>query len=440
MKKLAWFICSILIMLGTQGVGFAAPASTVNANDDDEDQKTVQSTNWYDDLFFTDKSFSFEFIRTLGYAYSGGADLGECVGTAKAIPDANIDSWYQEWLNLGNRVYNFADRMQKQNDVASAREAYLRASNYFRTSAFYMVADKDREKSTMALGLSKTNFLNAIASMSFIQPIKIPYDMTALPGYLIRSPFKNSPLLIVTTGFDGTAEELYFEVGVAAYERGYNVLLFEGPGQGDVLRKLNLPFRPDWEHVISQVLDYAVTIPDINKNKIALMGISMGGYLAARAAAFDKRIKACIVNGGIYDLSSGIMKTLPSDMVKLLKENPDKFNIAISDVMKNNVSANWYFNNAMWTLQATTPADAITKLQQYTLAGVVGKIKCPMLVVDSDNDMFFQGQAKQLFDALKSPKTYLLFTKDQYAQAHCQMGAIAVSNEKILHWLSDTFS
>lgn len=435
MKRMTWFLCSILLTFFVQSASLAAPIA-----EESEDDKSPQATNWYDDIFFSDKSFSFEFIRTLGYAYSGGADLGEAVSTSKAIPDADIDSWYQQWLNTANRIYSYADKMQKQNDVASAREAYLRASNYFRTASFFMVAEKDRDKSVNTLGQSKTSFLNAIASMPFIQPVKIPYESTALPGYLIRSPFKNAPLLIVTTGFDGTAEELYFEIGVAAYERGYNVLLFEGPGQGDVVRKLNLPFRYDWEHVVTPVIDYAMTIPDINKNKIALMGISMGGYLAARAAAFDKRIKACILNGGIYDLSESITKKLPPEMLRLLKNNPEKFNAAMNDEMKTNVTMSWYFNNAMWTLQASSPAEVITKFQAYNMKEVANKIKCPTLVVDSEDDLFNQGQAKQLFDALKAPKTFLLFTKEDDAQAHCQMGAIAISNEKIFHWLSDILS
>lgn len=397
-------------------------------------------SNWYEDLFFTDKLYTYQFIRTMGYAYSDGADIGECIKTSKVIPDADKAGWYQQWLSLADKTSNFADKMQKNNDIPAAREAYLKATNYYRTAAAFTVNQDEREKSVNVIAQSKASFLNAISSMPFIQPIKIPYESTALPGYLIRAPFKNAPLLIVTTGMDGTAEELYFEVGIAAYQRGYNVLLFEGPGQGSVLRKLNLPFRYDWEHVITPVIDYAMEIPDINKNKIALMGVSLGGYFAARAAAFDKRIKACVVNSGVYNLYDSVLKNFPDDLIKLSKDNPGKFNQDILNEMKNNISLDWFINYGMWVFDASTPADLLTKLQAYNLEGIASKIKSPVLIVESDADIFFKGQAKQLFDALTSPKTMMLFTAEDAAQAHCQAGAIAISNEKIFHWLSDILS
>ena len=433
MKKLLSFLLSTLVFLLIQQPSLAAPLPSA-------DDEPTQNNNWYDELFFSDKSFTLEFIRTLGYAYSGGADIGESISTSKQIPDADIDSWYQQWLVTANRLYGVAEKMKQKNDLASAREAYLRASNYYRTAGFYMVAAKDRDKSINTLGLSKSSFLNAIATLPFIQPIKIPYDGTVLPGYLIRSPFKNSPLLIVNTGFDGTAEELYFQIGVAAYERGYNVLLFEGPGQGEVLRKQNIPFRYDWEHVVTPIIDYALTLPDINKNKIALLGVGMGGYLVARAAAFDKRIKACVVNGGVYDVAESAVKNVPADFMKLLTSNPGKFDTAMYDEMKKNVRAGWFFNNAMWAFQAASPADVLTKLQQYSMKDVVKQIKCPMLVVNSEDDVFNQGQAKMLYEELSSSKTFMEFTKEDDAQAHSQMGATAISNEKILNWLNATLS
>jgi alpha-beta hydrolase superfamily lysophospholipase len=88
------------------------------------------------------------------------------------------------------------------------------------------------------------------------------------------------PLLIVHTGFDGTGEELYFSTASFAVRRGYNVLIFEGPGQGGVIRTQKIPFRPDWETVVTPVVDYALSRREVDPRKIALMGISFGGYFA----------------------------------------------------------------------------------------------------------------------------------------------------------------
>ena len=96
--------------------------------------------------------------------------------------------------------------------------------------------------------------------------------------------------------------QLYTSAAAPALERGYNCLTFEGPGQGGVIRKQNIPFRYDWEKVITPVLDYAFSRDKtVDPNRIALMGISMGGYLAARAAAFEDRIAACVLYNGVYD-------------------------------------------------------------------------------------------------------------------------------------------
>jgi esterase/lipase len=412
--------------------------ANLNSSAPTQQNNVTQQTNWYDDFIFRDPDFAFEFIRTLGYASAGAADLGECVSTARNITDGNIYSWYQQWLYTANRLNNFAASMQAQGDFNSAREAYFRASNYYRTAGLFMVAERDRPKSISAYAMSKQTFLKGISYLPYVKSIKIPYENTTLPGYIVQSTQKNAPLLIVHSGFDGTAEELYFEVGVAAHERGYNVLLFEGPGQGEVIRQQNLPFRPDWEKVVTPVINYALTLPNIDKNKIALMGISMGGYLAARACAFDTRIKACIVNGGIYDVSENTYKSIPANLLALLQSNPGKFNTIMYGQMKKSLITQWFFNNAMWTFAAKSPAEVMKKIKLYSLESVVDKIKSPMLVIDSEADMFYKGQPEQLYGLLKSPKMLLQFTRQEAAQAHCQMGANAISNELIFKWLNKT--
>ena len=242
-------------------------------------------------------------------------------------------------------------------------------------------------------------------------------------------------MLIIHSGFDGTAEELYFDFGMAAVQRGYDCLLFEGPGQGEVIRLQNLPFRYDWEKVVTPVINYALSTPRVDQNKIALMGLSMGGYLAPRAAAFDRRLKACIANGGVYDFSDTVYRALPPEVIKLLETDREQFNQVIKKIMKKNTQIRWFFNNGMWTFEAKSPADFMLKIKKYSLKDVAKKITCHMLVVDSESDLFMRGQARKLYAALTCPKDFLLFTKAQAAQAHCQAGAIAFSNEAIFNWL-----
>jgi hypothetical protein len=94
----------------------------------------------------------------------------------------------------------------------------------------------------------------------------------------------------------------------------------------------------------------------------------------------------------------------------------------------------------MYTFHARSPSDWLRKTRQYTMKDVATKITCPMLIVDSEGDKDMPGQAKQLFTVLRCPKDYLLFTREEGAEEHCQMGAVVISNARILDWLDEFFS
>lgn len=407
-----------------------------------ESQTRSAAVNWYDNFMFNDKSFTFEFIRILGYASEGGANLGECIQTAKRIKAGDAKSWFSEWKAEADYLYNLAQEMVKTGNVISAREIFFRACCYYRTAGFYLHDKANLTKSFQTWQRSRKCFLKAIDGLSNIRVVRIPYENTTLPGYFLKAEGVDAkaPLLIIHTGFDGTAEELYFEVGRAATRRGYHCLLFEGPGQGEVIRVQKLPFRYDWEKVVTPVIDFATKLPEIDKDRICLMGISMGGYLAPRAAAFDKRIKVCIANGGIFDFMKGPLRHIPPELLKIADTDPGAFNAHIEEAMKYNTTVRWYFDNGMWTFGVNTPAELIKKLRKYNLRDVVKNIQCYMLVVDSEDDIFLEGQAGKLYNELNCPKEYILFEAKQAAQAHCQMGNIAISNEIIFNRLDRTLT
>lgn len=336
-----------------------------------------------------------------------------------------------------------AKKYETQGHSVSARDAYFRASNYYRSAEFFMHAKETRPKAYIAWSNSVESFLKGINYLDYAKVIEIPYkNGVKLPGYFFKtqhSPKEKPPLLIVHTGFDGTGEELFFGVGRFALERGYNCLVFEGPGQGAVIRKLNIPFRPDWEKVVTPVVDYALTREDVDPDNIALLGISMGGYLAPRAAAFEHRIKACVANGGVYDISEVPYKSIPEEMIELIVSNPNEFNAMMDEYLPADVYARWFYDNGIMVFGKDTPAELMTTIKDYALTPeIVKNIRCHMLVISSEADTMTVG-ADRLYNQLQSPKTFLTFTKEQTAQAHCQMGALFVSNEMIFNWLDDIF-
>jgi len=234
-------------------------------------------------LVFKDPQYSFQTLRALGYAVSGGADVGEVLKTAYAIREGDDESWYREWLKTAELCEKSGADFLARGRKISARQEFFRASNYYRTAEFFLHTNPQDPRIVTTWQKSRDSFRKAAQLADHpIVPIEIPFEGTTLPGYLClvdRSQTKR-PLLIVHSGFDGTAEELYFEAAYFAVQRGYNVLLFEGPGQGGVIRVQKLPFRPNWETVVTPVVDYALTLKEVGANKIALMGISFGGYLS----------------------------------------------------------------------------------------------------------------------------------------------------------------
>lgn len=395
-------------------------------------------------FIFKDEQYSFEALRAMSQSVVGGADVGECLSTIYRIKDGDDESWYREWLKTAQRVEKLAQGFLDQGDRISAKECYTRASNYYRTAEFFLHTDPKDPRIVETWRKSRDCFLEVVAlSDGLIEPVEIPFEGTTLPGYfcLVDKSKTIRPLLIVQTGFDGTAEEICIQIASVAVKRGFNCLVFEGPGQGRVIREQHIPFRPNWETVVTPVVDFALQRPEVDPEKIALMGISFGGYFAPRAVAFEHRIKICIPNGGVYDFHANMMQNMPPDFEQMLddKDAAAEIDEQIYQTMKMNPKLRWTFGNGMFTFDAKSPSEWIRMTRPYNMRDSAGKIECHMLVVDSENDKGLPGQAKQLYDALSCPKEFMLFTAEEGASEHCQVGGYMISNERILGWLEGAF-
>jgi predicted alpha/beta-fold hydrolase len=397
------------------------------------------------EFLFDDYEYSFQTLRSLAATTGGAADIGECLTACKKITDGNDESWLKAWTELAERIESSAHTWMKKGHIISARSAFMRASQYYRTSGFFLTANPKDPRIGKAWKKSKACFLDAIrGAKPSIYPVRIPFERTYLPGYFCKpatTTSKKCPLIIIQTGFDGTAEELYYSIGHAAVSRGYACLLFEGPGQGGVIRELKIPFRPNWETVITPVVDFAQSLEGVDTKKIALMGISLGGYLVPRALAFEKRISLGIVNGGVYDFHEVCMRNAPSDFEARL-DDPQackEINASLEQEMKTNVDLRWAVGNGMFTFQAKSPTDWLRMTRAYTLKDIVKDIKCHMIVIDSEHDFMMQGQSKKLYDALSCPKEFIYFSAAEGAGEHCQVGAYDISNERVFNAIDAFF-
>ena len=412
-----------------------------------EDQFPAQRSAAIEAYMFKDESFSFQFLRALSASLYGGADFGECVETAKLIEEGDFKSWTAQWTKTAERIKGLGDKALSDGHGASASECYLRAANYFRTAEFYLHGDPQDPSIAYLWGESRDLFVKSLtlSGVNF-ERVRIAYENTTLPGYFFRAvgSGERRATLILTNGFDGTQEELY-HTSLMAMKRGYNVLTFEGPGQGEALRLQKLRFRPDWEAVITPVIGHLVNRSDVDRDRIALWGLSMGGYLAPRAAAFDHRLAALIADGGVYDIVGGTaQEQMPGESMQNAKtmvlgdmmQKPDQYNAWFRDMMTKSTNMRWSLEHGMYAFGKGTPVEYYLALSQMSMDGLAGNITCPTLVCDGTDDTAMpKGQAKLLSSKLTCPHVYHLFDSTDGAGLHCQLGATLQGNMVKLDWL-----
>jgi pimeloyl-ACP methyl ester carboxylesterase len=277
-----------------------------------------------------------------------------------------------------------------------------------------------------------------------VEPVEIPYEGTTLPGYFYRvdASGRPRPTVIATNGYDSTVQAMHFGHAAAAVRRGYNCLIFDGPGQGRVLYKQGIHMRPDWENVVTPVVDYAISHqPEMDPEGIVLIGWSFGGYLAARAASGEHRLAACIADPGQWDLleaMKGFFTSLPKEALEDLPEIDPSLLKPIEEHIMGDASLRWSIvQRAFWVHGIDSLADYLRIAKDFELSSVVDQIRCPTLVTQAENDPVARF-AGRLYDALGSPKELLRFTAAEEAGDHCEVMARSLFHQKSFDWLDET--
>jgi pimeloyl-ACP methyl ester carboxylesterase len=393
-------------------------------------------------IFFPDNpSFWYETLRSFGHIAYGGADFGEVAITAQRITSGDHDSWHDEWLAAADRVAGASRTALAGGHRISARDGFLRASNYYRAAEFFLHANPSDPRILHAYDASVACFREVTAlSDGLIESVRVPYEGTHLPGYFYRAEGEARPTVVMHNGFDGTVEEMHFFGAAAAVERGYNVLTFDGPGQPGTRYHHGMTFRPDWENVVGPVLDYLHDRPEVDAERIALLGVSMGGVLAPRAAAFDQRVAALIAVDAVYDLGDITTAGLPGERAEIERRlraaRDPEIDAALDIAMAANPVMAWAISHGMFAMGVDTPRAFCASYLDYHLRdGIAEKITCPTLVCAGTEDGFFKGQPELLYEHLTCPKALLEFTVEQGADAHCQSGAQRLAFARIYDWL-----
>jgi len=362
------------------------------------------------EFFKSHEFFNFELTRILGTAVSGGCEVAEFLDAVSEIKRNDPESWYRAFFKQGEKAERLAKEAEAVGHMFQTRNALLRASNYFKASQ-YMMFDKPDQPDPRVLPLlerSVENFVKAVKLLDGdVKLLDIEFEGHQLPAYLYlphagKRVSGKTPIVICNAGADSTQEELYHALPCTGPGLGYAVLTFEGPGQGIVLRRDKIYQRPDWEVVTKAVLDhldlYANLHPtlDLDTDRIALTGLSLGGYYALRGAV-DPRVKAVVAIDAFYDMWDLVTSRMPPGFIKLWTSGwiPDWLVDRITYLQgRLSFQSYWEFQCSSWILGVQQPVDLLRKMREFTLrlpdgGEILEKVECPVLASGAGHSIYF---------------------------------------------------
>lgn len=361
--------------------------------------------------FHKDRSINFQLNRFYSCGYAKFDDMVEAGRSIKTAED-----WKDQFIM-------YAKRSEEDGKL-------INAAYYYRAAEFYIPPDTAEKHNLYQ------NFKQIIQSVMIkdgVEVIDVPYKGAFLPCLRIKSLKENiKGDIVVHGGFDSFKEEFYSAMKYFSSE-GYDVIVFEGPGQGEALRKHKLAMNHHWEKPTSAVLDY------FELKDVTLLGISFGGYLCFRAAAFDKRIKRLIASSIAYDYTDHPAKIL-QPIVYLFYNVFTKYTAnEIVKLIEKGGFKSWYFSNLMYMLQTDNPTDAVKFLTAMTAKELhCENIKQDVLILTGRDDHLtpFKMHKKQV-KALINAKTVTdrIFYKDSSASNHCQIGNMGLNFKMMVDWI-----
>ncbi|MCC8051520.1 MAG: alpha/beta fold hydrolase [Clostridiales bacterium] len=365
-------------------------------------------------------NFNYQLNRVINWDGGRLEDIQKIGGKIKSSAD-----WKRELIALG--------------DEAMEEERIDNAIAYYRMSEFFMYdGDPDKKKYyEKATALFYEYYADYFEGENpRIRRLEVPYEGVKLPVMHVEPEGESRGILLLHGGNDSYFEEFLFSL-LYLQEKGFEVYLFEGPGQGGVIRTQGMHFTHEWEKPVKAVLDF------FHLSDVTIIGVSLGGYLAPRAAAFDKRITKVVawsVFPSFLDVIIGgqppALRKIFYLLMRLHAKGP--VNLIFNAKAKKEPMIDWGLKHGMYAYEADSAYGYAKKLADYSLKPIADKVTQDLLILGASRDHFIDyhmiGREIDMFTNVRS-LTFRLFTEKEEAENHCNVGNGKLALDTICGWV-----
>lgn len=374
------------------------------------------------------------------------------VGSYKLNDNANINfqlnrtvMWdggsIEDIKKIGEHIHSSQDWKIKM--IALGHEAMKErrlenAIAYYRMSEFFMFdGDPDKKKYYLLATKMFYEYYASYFKSGKVKQYKVPYEGVELPVMFAKASGERKGILLLHGGNDSYIEEFFFTMLYFA-EQGYDTYLFEGPGQGGVMRVQGKHFTHEWEKPVKAVLDY------LKLENVTIIGASLGGMLAPRAAAFDDRIKKVIAWSVFTNFYQVLLGTRPKKVQRItdfcMKHKLDFVinGLIGAKIKKGDELVKWGFLHGMYAYDAKTPYEYLKKMDRYQIYDIAPRVKQDILIIGATKDHLIDyGSVGEEINAFVNARsiTVRIFTEQEQGEAHCNLGNLKLCYDTMLNWL-----
>ncbi|MFD8420705.1 alpha/beta hydrolase family protein [Streptomyces sp. NPDC059466] len=392
--------------------------------------------------FNENDQFDHEIRLALGSAWRQGADVGEVLATSATVADAGGETWLWTWAALGRHVRAQGEKCAAHGRSVSARDAFLRAAGYFGLALVGVESCADPGTALREVFGEHRDCFDRFARTwdPPAERVAVPYGAGTLPGYLVSPPGPPLPLptMIVNNGGDSPLSSAWTLLGAPAVARGHRALLFDGPGQQSMLFDHGVTFRPDWEKVVTPVVDFLSARSDVDAERITLAGVGQAGYWVPRTLAFEHRIAAAVADPGVVAVAESWWHRLGPELRGLWDSGErDTFDRVVREALAADpaLAASWRRRARPYGVDS--PYDLLAEVSRYDVTPVAGRIRTPLLITAPEGEHFWPGAPRRLYDALPGPKALVCFTEAEGAPLHGEPTGRALFEQRVFDWLDD---